>query len=155
MYKKIGTRSKVSDGSTKIDNKKMKMPIPEPDHMTMEFAQCNSKFIRRLCENESIPLSEVTKNKIYPIIGGQSGNTIAHKFLCGIQNLGFGYISPKRKSFKRAKPEEAEDEERKEILKSHIENILKTKIHNYNLIKQKYNSNAKIVKSKMLQFASY
>ena len=80
--------------------------------MTLEFAQMNAKFVRKILENETIQLSQVTKDKIYPIINGASGAAVAHKFLSGIENLGLGHISPRSKCFKRANPDQNECNEK-------------------------------------------
>ena len=76
----------------------------------MEYAVENSKIVRKYLSTPSIPLSLVTRDKMYPIVKNVQGQAIGKKFVNGLHHLGLGYVSPTTKSFKRYQPEDTETE---------------------------------------------
>ena len=70
----------------------------------MDYLISYQKCAKRLLANESIPLSVVSRDKIYPIVNNVSGSQIANKSIGGMEKLGFGRVSPASKSFKRHNP---------------------------------------------------
>lgn len=98
--------NKISDRSSKKQCEVKKTPLPDPENLTMEYLQQYQKVTKRLLQHEKIPLSSVSRDKIYPVVNNISGSQIASKFVGGLQQLGFGYVSPSSKSFKRYHPED-------------------------------------------------
>ena len=85
---------------------RFKPPLPEPENLTMDYLMTYQKCAKRFLSNESIPLSVVSRDKIYPIVNNVSGSQIANKFIGGMEKLGFGRVSPASKCFKRHNPDD-------------------------------------------------
>ena len=99
--------SKPSNGrsNTKLRKDVNKTPLPNPENLTIEYLQQYQKVTKRFLNHDKILLATISKDKIYPVVNNESGSLIANRFVNGLQQLGFGYISPSSKSFKRYKPE--------------------------------------------------
>jgi len=53
--------------------------------------------VRNILKEDKIPMSAITRDKIYPVLNNQSGSIIANpKFVKGLESLGFGKYSPDR-----------------------------------------------------------
>ena len=70
--------------------------MPASDIIDKDFLIVHQGKIKKLYEEQQINgsikvlLSKVTKNHLYPQIGGASGSEIATNFLKGLQNNGLG-----------------------------------------------------------------
>ena len=73
-----------------------------------------SKIVKRIVLKESIAVSLVTRDKIYPVVNGLTGSIIASRFLHGLAYVGLGEFSSDQKTFKRIHPDDAKYPEVKE-----------------------------------------
>ena len=94
-------------------------PVPEPENITIEYLIPYHRQVKRILTNESIPLSLITRDKIYPVVNNESGTNVASKFVSGLENLGFGKFSPNSKSFKRYSPEDENCPDRENLRKKY------------------------------------
>ena len=67
----------------------------------MDYTVTNHKIVKKYLITPSIPMSLVSRDKMYPIVQNVTGKHISNKFVKGMMNLGLGNISPTSKSFKR------------------------------------------------------
>ena len=95
-----------SHNQRKVKPKDLKMPLPEPENLTIEYLQHYQKVTKPFLQHKKIPLVAMSKDKIYPVVNNLSGSHIATKFVNGLQHLGFGIISPASKTFKRYHPDD-------------------------------------------------
>ena len=98
---------------TKKINKDQK-PIPEPKDMTLEYL-CEWKTVtKNILSKDNVSLQQITRNAIYPIVGGKRGPQQALMFTKGLEELGFGNLKGnfKKEVFcrKRAQSEEEHNE---------------------------------------------
>ena len=70
-----------------------KPPLQEPENLTVEYLQQYQKVTKRLLQNDTVLLTKITKDKVYPIINDISGSQVANKFVRGLQHLGFGKVT--------------------------------------------------------------
>ena len=89
-----------------VPSRSAKLPVPEPENFTIDYAVENAKLVRRYLSTPSVPLSMVSRDKMYPIVNNQQGQTIGKKFVEGLRSIGLGYLSPTSKSFKRYNPDD-------------------------------------------------
>ena len=78
----------------KSEPKAVKIPVPDPENFTMDYAVSNQKLIKRYLNVPNIPLSLVTRDKLYPIVNNVQGAHVGTKFVNGLQSLGLGVLSP-------------------------------------------------------------
>jgi len=95
------------------------MPLPEAENLTIDFLKPYHKQVKRILTDEPIPLSAITRDKIYPLINNESGSHIGGRFVNGLQNLGFGRFSPNFKSFKRYSPDDDSCPDRENLRKKY------------------------------------
>ena len=93
-------------GTAAAASRSSKLPVPEPENFTMDYAVENSKIVRKYLSASSIPMSMVSRDKMYPIVNNHQGQAVGKKFVEGLKNIGLGYISPSSKSFKRFHPDD-------------------------------------------------
>ena len=105
--------------ASKPGSSKIKEQLPEPENFSIDFAQKHQRLVQRILSQPSIPLSVVSRDKIYPVINSVSGSKVGNKFLLGLQHIGLGHISPVSKSFKRHHPKDDECHNRDEIRKKY------------------------------------
>ena len=90
------------------ENKNMlKQSIPDPENMNLEFVKKHRKPLLRILKNNSIELSHITKNSIYPEINGEKGKHVGERFVNGLVKLGLGKFSVNgngAQTFKRYHP---------------------------------------------------
>ena len=80
---------------------RIKLPVLEPENFTIDYAIENCKIVKKYLCTPSVPLSQVSRDKMYPIVNNVQGTAIGKKFVNGLKNIGLGFISPTCKSFKR------------------------------------------------------
>ena len=112
-------RKQVKRSSSKVESKVIKSPLPEPENFSIENAQQHQRLVKKIISQPTIPLSIVSRDKIYPVINGVSGSQVGTKFLRGLQNIGLGQISPVSKTFKRCHPDDENCEDRDELKKKY------------------------------------
>ena len=79
-----------------------KMPIPEPEEITMEYLINNQTHVKNILKDDETRLNEITRMKNYP---NQSGGRVpALKFVKGLAANGLGKYSPNSDAFKRYNP---------------------------------------------------
>ena len=84
--------------------KTYKQPIPEPVKTTMDFLIPYTKFVNRICSEDKISLSVISRD-VYPVINKEKGAEVAVTFAKGLCQLEFGKImNEKTKCFKRYHP---------------------------------------------------
>ena len=95
-------------GVTKhIINSKNKEPVPaEAENCSMDYLIANARVTKRIQKKSEISVSAITRDKIYPHVGDDSGAHIARKFLNGLVVLGFGELVENSKIFKRYHPDD-------------------------------------------------
>ena len=97
--------SKPSPGMKLKEMKTYKQPIPEPVNMTMDFLIPYTNFVNRICSEDKISLSVISRDNIYPVINKEKGAEVAVKFVKGLCQFRFGKImNEKTKCFKRYHP---------------------------------------------------
>lgn len=96
------------------------MPVPDVQCFTLEYAQTQSKTINKIIANPVKSLAEITKNKTYPQVDGQTGADVAKKFISGLQHIGLGQVTPNGKNFRRVSPDDTEDNEEKENIRKKL-----------------------------------
>ena len=96
-----------------------KTPLPEPENITLEHLVQYQKVTKQILQQENIPMSTISKNKIYPIVNNVSGSHVANKFVKGLEKLGLGYVSPSSKSFKRYHPNDENCPDREGLQKKY------------------------------------
>ena len=70
----------------------------------MDFAVANQRIIKKYLTVASVPLSVVSRDKLYPIVNNQQGADIGTKFVNGLKNFGLGTASRHSKHFIRFDP---------------------------------------------------
>ena len=94
-------------------------PLPEADQLTMEYLLPYHNKVRKIVKEDKIPMSAITRDKIYPVVNNQSGSLIASKFVKGLESLGFGKYSPNSKSFKRFSPGDDDCPDREKLIQKY------------------------------------
>ena len=111
--------SLIKPKKSSVKNPVVRMPVPEADSITLDYLVPYHRQVKHILAHERIPLSTITRDKIYPIVNNESGSRVASKFIMGLQQLGFGTLSPKSKSFKRFSPETEECPDRENLKKKY------------------------------------
>ena len=106
--------------ATKIENKKI--PIPEPEAFTIDYAKNNYNFVSYIIKEPKIKIGTITGAKKYPCIKDSSGviasgKPVAVKFLRGLTTLGLGNVTPNEKHFKRSSLKDCPNEDERENLR--------------------------------------
>lgn len=80
--------------SSKSKGVKRMREMPEPEAMDEEFLMLHKSKIQKLYKYDSheVPMSTITRNHLYPQIGGKSNVDEAKKFLKGLEKNGLGSI---------------------------------------------------------------
>ena len=50
-----------------------KLPVPEPENFTMDYAVTNHKVVKKYLSTPSVPMSLVSWDKMYPIVQNSTG----------------------------------------------------------------------------------
>ena len=79
--------------SSKKKNIKDQHPIPEPKDMTLEYLSEWKTVTRNILSKDNISLNQISRNAIYPIVGGKRGPQQALLFVKGLEELGFGNVT--------------------------------------------------------------
>ena len=71
--------------------------LPDPEVMDSEFLQIHKSKIQKLfqLDSQSVPFSTITRDHLYPQIGGKANSEDAKKFLRGLQLNGIGTFHKK------------------------------------------------------------
>ena len=87
--------------------KTIKQGIAQPDNMNMDFLMQHNHIVKRIIKSEKMPLSDITRDNVYPVINKEKGAKVASRFINGLCCLGFGEITgDKKRNFKRYNPED-------------------------------------------------
>ena len=92
-------KPKVKLENAKV-NKSNKEPVPEPENCTIEYLIANARVVRRVLSKNKITLSSMSRDKIYPVCGSDTGAHIARKFVNGLVHLRLGEFIDNGKVFK-------------------------------------------------------
>ena len=90
-----------SDVYNKRNPAKIRIPVPEPENCTVEYLRSHARIVRKILSKEEIAVSLITRDKLYPTNGNDTGAHIARKFLNGLVFLGLGELKDNGKTFKR------------------------------------------------------
>ena len=79
------------DKPKKIAQRKLPNPnIVDDEYIIMHKTKVKKMHSHKLCINNCIPLSVITKDHLYPQLGGVTGKDLAINFLKGMTNVGLG-----------------------------------------------------------------
>ena len=94
-------KPKIKVENAKMNHRITKEPVPEPENCTMDYLIANARIVKRVLNKDEISISSITRDKIYPVSGNDTGAHIARKFLNGMVNLGLGVLKDNGKVFQR------------------------------------------------------
>ena len=91
----------------------IKLPVPEPADITLEYLINNQTHVRNILKEDETKIKDITRMKTYP---NQSGGRVpALKFVKGLAANGLGKYSPNSDAFKRFHPNDVACPDRENV----------------------------------------
>ena len=85
--------------------------------MTVDFLVPHRRHVQRLLQPESVPMAQITGNKMYPVINQMKGQAVGYRFVNGLVSLGLGRVEnvSGKPTFKRFHPEDEDCPNRDDV----------------------------------------
>ena len=95
-----------NNSESSVSTKNAKSSLPSPQNLTVDFLIPHSAAVKRVLNNDTTLMADISRFKMYPIINDVKNASVGESFVKGLENLGFGKIilSNGRKMFKRYHP---------------------------------------------------